>query len=244
MQLCARLNDTHTYIMPPGPVSQKLQFRPGLQSRLLEGKVIVTAVDDRTLSSAGVVPGVEIVSVDGVPVEEHVQKDVLPYIGASTSQGREDAAYNVWLLAGGRGSSSAVRFRDASGAAFERSLVRNAGLYPSGGSAWGFEMLDGRIAYVKLNTPGRPGFRPAPDDHRRSHQRKHRESAVHHPSGRRPRGDLYSILHLPRRAGVQRAGHPAASPGPAHHRRHSRRQGHRAGGGPGAHPKSAKLKLG
>lgn len=148
-RLCARLKDSHTFIVPPQPVMDRYQYRPALQSRLLEGKVIVTGVSD-SLRSDGIEKGMEIIRVDGVPVIEYARREVMPYIGASSPQGLEDAAYNTWLLAGARGSSVKVEFRTAEGKTVERALSRT----PSRSAVppFEFEVLDGRVAYIKLNS--------------------------------------------------------------------------------------------
>jgi C-terminal processing protease CtpA/Prc len=98
----------------------------------------------------GIETGAEIVRVDGVPVMEYARREVTPYIGASSPQGLEDAVYNTSLLGGARGSSVKVEFCTAAGDTFERTLSRNPSR--SAAPSFEFEVLDGRVACIRLNT--------------------------------------------------------------------------------------------
>src|SRR5690606_7703088 len=75
MELCARLQDGHTNIYP-GPELRNAMTRPLLTTHLVEGRVLVREVFDPSLKAGGVVPGTEIIEVDGEPVVAYAQREI------------------------------------------------------------------------------------------------------------------------------------------------------------------------
>lgn len=77
-----------------------MQARPALRTKLVEGHVVVTGVFDETLKEQGLVPGVEITSVDGQPVKAYAETQLAPYQSASTPQDMETRIYTYAFLSG------------------------------------------------------------------------------------------------------------------------------------------------
>jgi len=152
-ELCAKLRDSHTAVYLPSEVHSTVYARPAIATELVEGKVIITDVFDDTLRAEGVNPGLELVEVDGVPVHDYARQQVMPYKGLSTQQSRELFTYRE-VLWGAEGRAVTVGLRDERGAVLERMLPRLAASEIEGKSwkPFEFEMLDGNIAYVVLNT--------------------------------------------------------------------------------------------
>ncbi|NMO18804.1 S41 family peptidase [Pyxidicoccus fallax] len=150
----SRLQDGHTGAFMPGEVFERVHARPGLTTLYLEGRVIVRAVFDERLRSLGIVPGWEIVTVEGQPVAEYAAAKVMPYFSWSTPQDKLSRAYERFLLDGPVDAAVKVGFKDARGALRELELprmgvqARSAALPNAAPFEW--KLLPGNIAYVVL----------------------------------------------------------------------------------------------
>jgi carboxyl-terminal processing protease len=115
MELAALLHDGHTAVAPPwGP------FKPGtdappVETQVVEDRFVVARTGDTDeLRAARVVPGVEIVAVDGVPVRSYYRDHVLRYNSRGTKQA--DEAINLYdLLTGPKDSKVTLAVRDVDG---------------------------------------------------------------------------------------------------------------------------------
>lgn len=156
MEFCAMLRDAHTNIYLPQELRAELRSRPLLNTRLIENKVLVHRVFDDALRSAGIVPGLEILEISGIPVQEYAEKRIGPFIGSSTKQGRNVDLFDAHLLDGSAKENVEMTFRDAAGKTFSKSVPRvipkdrAAKLPPT--PATEFRVLPGNIGYIALNT--------------------------------------------------------------------------------------------
>ena len=66
----------------------------------LEGRVFVTEVRSDSLTRLGIVPGLEILQIDGQPVIDYAQHNVAPYASSSTPQDLQVRSYTYGLLSG------------------------------------------------------------------------------------------------------------------------------------------------
>lgn len=122
--LNARLHDGHTNVYPPKELRPSFYTRPALRTAKIEGRVVITRLLDPALAGAGLVPGLEIVAIDGEPVETYADAKVRPYQAASTPQDLEVRTYDYALLAGAAGSEVELLVEDASGARRTVRVVR------------------------------------------------------------------------------------------------------------------------
>ncbi len=156
MELVARLKDGHTNVMPPSELSDRLSGLPLLVTRPVEGRVIVTEVLDPGLRAKGIMPGLEVVSVDGAEVKTYAAREIAPYVSASTQQDEALRTFGTQFLRGAVGSAARVTFRDAAGRQFEQQVARvsrdarKAAMVSS--PSFEFSMLPGDVAYVSLNS--------------------------------------------------------------------------------------------
>lgn len=155
-ELVARLKDGHTNVYPPEQLFDRMWARPLMKTRMVEGHVLVTEVLDAGLRAKGIMPGLEVVAVDGADVKAYAAREIAPYISASTPQDAELRTYGYMFLAGPAGSAPRVTFRDAAGKQFEQPVprvdaaARKAAL-PNPAS-FEFSMLPDNVAYVALNS--------------------------------------------------------------------------------------------
>jgi len=158
MEMCALLKDGHTKVYPPESLYASEFAVPPLRTRLIEGKVIVAAIDDPELRATGVDKGVEITSVNGQPAKLWAEKNLQAYISASTPQDLEQRMFGSQFLQGKKSETPLVEFNDGKGKTWSVKLSRmtwqqrNTALPAKPAFSW--KMLEGDIAYVALNSFG------------------------------------------------------------------------------------------
>lgn len=157
-ELMAKLKDGHSNVFYPRELYSATSELAPLRTRLIEGKVLVTEVYQDELTSAGVVPGVEVISINGLSVRQYAEQNVMPYQSASTLQDLETRTYEYSLLRGPLSETLRMQFRTADGTSFERVIARVAGkqMKVPQRPRFIFQMLPGNVAYVKLNDFGDP----------------------------------------------------------------------------------------
>jgi hypothetical protein len=76
------VHDDHTNVNPPKEIEDSIG-RPPILAELIEGKVLITRVANKVLLAAGIRVGLEIVSIDGMPVKDQpIQLEVSDERGA------------------------------------------------------------------------------------------------------------------------------------------------------------------
>ena len=152
----ARLHDGHTTVLYPSQLYD-LVGSPPITTRLIEDKVLIENVWDLSLKEKGIVAGLEIVAVDGIPVIDYGNMYAAPLTSASSPQDLAHRVFEGYLLSGPKDSPVELTLRDAAGNTQKATLRRlTAGetqkLSPIPVSRFAFKMLPGGIAYVALNT--------------------------------------------------------------------------------------------
>ncbi len=150
----ALLRDGHTSIDVPEELWARMYSRPPVDTRFIEGRVIIGAVLDDSLRKQGISPGLEILKVDGVPVREYAESRFALYASASTPQGATVAMYEFNLLCGRPSESVALQLADATGQTFTRVLRRTHMGFWSDARDVEFRLLPGNIGYLALNSFG------------------------------------------------------------------------------------------
>ncbi|NWG22217.1 MAG: hypothetical protein HXY39_18070 [Chloroflexi bacterium] len=90
--LLAELGDGHTGLIHPHPGEGRLYFGVGLR---LDDGIVIEQVGN-TARSAGVMPGAQILAVNGLPAEQALQALPLALrVGANDRQSRERAAFHI-----------------------------------------------------------------------------------------------------------------------------------------------------
>jgi C-terminal processing protease CtpA/Prc len=117
----------------------------------VEGKPVIVEVLSPTLESEGIRAGQEIVSIDGVPALEFAQREIEPYVSASTPQDLQRRVYSS-LLSGVQHEAIRLILRDAGGKLLDRTVTRQGYNDVRVPPLMEWRMLDGDIAYVALNS--------------------------------------------------------------------------------------------
>ncbi len=122
----AQLHDGHTGVWATdGPLADSVYGRPPLLTQLVAGRVLVQLVRNDSLQHTGIVPGLEIVRIDDLPVVAYADRYVRPYQSGSTPQNVDVQTYAYNLLRGSKAQPVRVEFRDARGHTFTRVLPRS-----------------------------------------------------------------------------------------------------------------------
>lgn len=149
---CAQLHDGHTDVYPRDKELVNLtSYSPPIATVLIGGKVFVQEVFFDSLEKTGISPGLEIVKIDGIDVNEYANQFVRPYQSGSSIQNVNVQTYTYHLLRGSKDNAVKIEFRDRKGKVFEREISRSGYRNIKPRSAFKFQILPGNIAYVQLN---------------------------------------------------------------------------------------------
>jgi carboxyl-terminal processing protease len=157
-ELMAKLQDGHSNVIMPQEYWRTWAGRPGLQTRLIEGRVLVNKLWDPELEKQGIIPGLEIVKIDGLPTRQYAEKYISPRESSSTPQYLEILTYERSLLIGAFSDPVKLTLAAEDGRTMERTVPRLTfpaltKLAPNPRPApFEFRMLPGNIAYVALNS--------------------------------------------------------------------------------------------
>jgi carboxyl-terminal processing protease len=144
----ALLQDGHTGVWPPGPLQT---VSVPFQTRLIDGRVLVIGAYDTKFDMQGILPGDELVAINGQPVSEWARERVAPYVSASSPQDRDERLYHRELLQAKAGTVFHLKFQTPSGKEVLRDFLTGShGPTPN----FDFKLLSGNIAYVALNEFG------------------------------------------------------------------------------------------
>jgi carboxyl-terminal processing protease len=164
----ARLQDGHTGIFFPKTVLDQNVVFPAAALQEVAGHAVVIAVD-RSLQER--LPlGSRLIAVDGMPVDERLNSEVIPYVFASSDTVRRHLAIRGWrifgygLLAGVRNSTAVLTVHTPDGAQREVEVLRDLSTHPidwvgrqninAPSELLEFKWIREGIAYLTLNSFG------------------------------------------------------------------------------------------
>ncbi len=100
IEFVAQLKDGHSNVYMPDALADKFYSRPGIRTRLVEGKVLVTRIADENLKQKGLAVGDEIIRIDGEEVFAYAKSRIEPLQSSSTPQDMEVRKFAYGLLSG------------------------------------------------------------------------------------------------------------------------------------------------
>ena len=155
-QAVALLRDGHTGVYPN---TTDPHDAPLILLEPIGGRPVATAVGALEELSR-IKPGVELIEMDGEPVETVIHRDIDPYIFSSTVQDRQ--LREMWvLLQGPPGSTARTKWRGLDGQVIDVALTRNGGTHRDAlkiptHPRFEYKELTGNVAYVGLNDFSNP----------------------------------------------------------------------------------------
>jgi C-terminal processing protease CtpA/Prc len=151
-----QLKDGHSRVLPPTELQDRFNGVTAVDTRLIEGKIIVTGVSDPALTAKGVRVGSEIVRIEGEPALGYAKTKVAPNVSGFTQQDRDIWQYGFLLLRGPVDRPARVMLKDAQGKTVTVDLPRKHnegafGILPNLERTASFKMLPGDVAYLEVN---------------------------------------------------------------------------------------------
>ncbi|OYU28986.1 MAG: hypothetical protein CFE41_03095 [Burkholderiales bacterium PBB2] len=157
MRMMAQLHDGHSGLVLPEPLRDRMQARPALRTRWIEGQVLITELLDPELSDLGLAVGLEIMAIEGLPVADYVERHVQPFTSASTPQDLAQRLYDYNLLRGDARRAVRLTLKDTQTGASRVLRVprldgkaRAALLAKADDASFRWRMLPGEVAVVEL----------------------------------------------------------------------------------------------
>jgi|GEM_PF-208803 len=148
----AQLHDGHTGVWTnAGPLADSVYGGPPLRAHLIAGRVLLRDVRYDSLRRTGLVPGLEIVQIDGQPVVAYADRYVRPYQSGSTTQNVDVQTYIYGLLRGPKNRPVRLTFRDVKGHEFTRVLPRSGYGKQTPFVPVRLRFLPGNVAYLQVN---------------------------------------------------------------------------------------------
>jgi C-terminal processing protease CtpA/Prc len=121
-----------------------------MHTELIEGRVFVIEVFSDSLKKAGVMPGLEILKIDSVPVIAYADKNVKPYQSSSTPQDMQIREFYYGLLGGPKKKPVTFEFKDRNGKVFTQVVARSGYRDVKYGNSVVYENIGG-IGYLQVN---------------------------------------------------------------------------------------------
>ncbi|MHC4645388.1 MAG: S41 family peptidase [Planctomycetota bacterium] len=153
----SRLKDGHTDVSVRFcPLFDSAQ--PALEVQPVEGKAVITKIGQTSdVNETCLSRGEEIIQIDGRAVSEILEKDIYPYVFASTPQDRDLKAF-PFLLRGPTQSKINLRIRDLAGHERNIQLTRQRGwtkhIPRERSKPVEYQDLGDSVAYVAINSFG------------------------------------------------------------------------------------------
>lgn len=146
----AQLKDGHTNVYPPDALTADFYSRPPFRTELIEGRVFVVKVFSDSLYKSGIIPGLEVIKIDGEPVIDYAEKNVKPYASSSTPQDMEIREFSYQLLSGPKNTPVAFEFKDRKGKVINRTIARTGYHDVKGLKTMEYQTI-GNIGYLTIN---------------------------------------------------------------------------------------------
>lgn len=147
----ALLRDGHSNAYPPEELYDAMTSRPPMLAERIEDAVIVREVRSASLRELGVEVGMRIVSIDGLPVDEYIDREVRPFVSSSTPQNEEVRCASYFLLSGAADTPVSLGLAAATGDRRTVSVSRSGYDDIESRDKNAFRELDGGFTYLALD---------------------------------------------------------------------------------------------
>jgi len=146
----ALLKDGHTNVYIPDTLAADFYSRPPVRTQLIEGRVFITRVFSDSLYKTGIVPGLEILSIDGESVISYAENKLKPFLSSSTHQDMEVREFSYALLTGPEKKPVLLQCRDTKGNTLQFSVGRSDYRDVKGVKSIDYKTIGG-IGYIAIN---------------------------------------------------------------------------------------------
>ena len=169
MELSTLLNDSHTAVMPPWEYFKPGHDMPPVEVRVINDRFYIVELErTEDILENGIEIGTEILEIEGIPVRQYFQKNILKYY-TQGSPHASDVFYVIYLLFGPADETIDLKIRDIKGDIREVALKRNSWegkgplIYEFAYNSLiadkiEYRFLKKNILYVKIPTFEKPGI--------------------------------------------------------------------------------------
>jgi C-terminal processing protease CtpA/Prc len=124
-ELVAKLNDGHTFIIPPIEEMNSLEYPP-VELEMIEEKILISRIgDSEDIKKQNITPGLEVIKVNGVPIREYLKNNVIRFYSGGTKHWGEAFGLSM-LLKGPANSKVQLELKNKDGPSNEVILNRNS----------------------------------------------------------------------------------------------------------------------
>lgn len=150
-RFAASLKDSHTDIWTESnELWNLIGYTPPIRTTLIEDKILITKVLNDSLEKAGMRVGMEIISIDKIPVKDY-GKSIMPFQSSSTEQDLNVRTYTYNLLRGNKDQQVELELRDIDGKILSRKLPRKGYSNFKRTEPFEFKILPNKVAYFAIN---------------------------------------------------------------------------------------------
>jgi len=152
-EFCAHLKDGHTDVNFPKEIQNQIRGRIPIQSRLVEGKVIVIKVFDEELVEQGITPGDEITHINNYAVQKYANLFVRPYWTNNAAHSLDRTIFEYALFRGPVGETIDITIKNREENSITYKVKRRKNIYRKWESV-SYRQLEDNIGYVSINSFG------------------------------------------------------------------------------------------
>jgi len=152
-EFCAHLKDGHTDVNFPKEIQNQIRGRIPIQSRLVEGKVIVIKVFDEELVEQGITPGDEITHINNYAVQKYANLFVRPYWTNNAAHSLDRTIFEYALFLGPVGETIDITIKNREENSITYKVKRRKNIYRKWESV-SYRQLEDNIGYVSINSFG------------------------------------------------------------------------------------------
>ncbi|MDP2158926.1 MAG: S41 family peptidase [Flavobacterium sp.] len=152
MQFNQHLRDGHTRILPPLYHFRKEKFNVvPIHFKYIDGKAVVYQIKSNDPSFKEIQKGMILEKIDGIPVQQYIQKNISPTLHFSTVQDSIGRIYHYELLTGAENSKVVLDFKTANGKTLQKTLSRKPFEWKSN-TPVSYSVLPGNIGHLVIDS--------------------------------------------------------------------------------------------
>ena len=126
MEFSALLKDGHTMVVPPWGRTNPENDIPPLEVQVIGDKFVVARAGEADeISTQRIYQGLEIIEVEGIPVRDYFEDNVLRYHSGGSKQA-DEAMYILYILDGPKNTNISLKVKDMDGKLRSVILPRNS----------------------------------------------------------------------------------------------------------------------
>lgn len=147
------LNDGHTLIVPPRDMWNEFMAALPIKAQLIENRVVITELNSEEAEYQLLQPGNIINTINGIPAKEFAEKNVAPFVSASTPHDLTARLYSYFLTHGSINEPLLLELETPKAKKIIQSFRRQSRnqLFPAS-SGFTYKKLNKKTSLLTINT--------------------------------------------------------------------------------------------